>query len=616
MVGQKKRKVVSGNSRRLMLAALLVPLAGCAGRGGYDPPAGDAPLRNTFVAVPARLGVPDLPLPDWTPELHPSRAGHPKATVATEISSSKPDPHVAPVTAITEISSDDALAGSLYRPTSRRMQIDDESTDQVAASDSSELIRALTDPRQQAELRLAQTTAAAPLSPTAAGDIHQDTLTAHSGLEPGQPIDLGAALGMAGGNAWTIQLARQKTVEALAEVLRAKAIWLPTLQAGVGWNKHDGRIQTSAGDVIQASRNSVFLGGGATLGNALIAGGSGGPFRLMADVAIAEAFFGPKIASRNYDAERFGVSVAKNQAMLRAGTAYIDLLEAAGRVADAQAAIASADELVQLTRKFEAAGAGAQADVDRAVTERTRLQQALQNATRLYRVHSASLAQRLRLDPTELLQPADPYLVPVTLISQSDDPLGLIRTAFSRRPEICEQAQRISALSVESTMEQVAPWIPNVTMATSAGMFSGGTGSQAVNAGGRGDVDLQALWELENMGRGVAAKRKRVASRLTQQRILLADLQDQIRTEVVQANENVANYWLQIRSTESALETAESSYQRNLLRVQNAEGLPIELLQAIDARADALRARTAAVADYNRAQLELLFATGQLHGEG
>ena len=51
-------------------------------------------------------------------------------------------------------------------------------------------------------------------------------------IETAQGIDLASALGMAGGNAWTIQLARQKTVEAHADLQQAEALWLPTLQLG------------------------------------------------------------------------------------------------------------------------------------------------------------------------------------------------------------------------------------------------------------------------------------------------------------------------------------------------------------------------------------------------
>ena len=128
-----------------------------------------------------------------------------------------------------------------------------------------------------------------------------------------QVIDLSSSLGMAGGNAWTIQIARQRTVEAHADLKTAQALWLPSLQLGIGWNNHGGRIQATDGQVIEAARSSLFVGGGATLGSAPVAGGSGGPLRLSADLAIADAYFGQKIASRTIAARRHGVSVAQNQ---------------------------------------------------------------------------------------------------------------------------------------------------------------------------------------------------------------------------------------------------------------------------------------------------------------
>lgn len=427
-----------------------------------------------------------------------------------------------------------------------------------------------------------------------------------------QQIDLASALGMAGGNAWSIQLARQRTVEAHSNVDRARALWLPSLQFGVGWNKHDGRIQATNGQIIEAGRNSLFVGGGATMGDAPLAGGSGGPLRLTADLALTDAYFEPQIARRRLDAQRWGVSVAKNQALLQAGTAYVDLVESAGQVADSQAAISAAEELLQLTRTFAEAGAGAQADVDRAATERARLQQRLLDAQRLYRLRSANLSRRLRMDPRLMLHPADQFVVPVELTSGPTDIETAIGMALSSRPEISEQSHRIAALCLEVTKENVAPWIPNVTMTTSAGMFGGGTGTELTNQASRSDVDLQALWELDSMGMGVAASRQNAGSRLAQQRIQLADLRDEVTMEVVQAFENVLNYRIQIETAEAAMALAEASYQRNLQRVRADEGLPIELLQAINARAEGLRARTTAVAAYNRAQLELLYVTGQL----
>ncbi len=453
-------------------------------------------------------------------------------------------------------------------------------------------------------------------APLLADDLPMPIESSSAALEivsPDTPqlIDLGSALGMAGGSAWTVQLARQRTVEAHANLTSARALWLPTLQFGIGWNRHDGRIQATEGQVINTDRSSLFVGGGATLG-APVAGGSGGPFRLFADLALADAYFEPKIARRMLYAQKAGVTVAKNQALRDAGSAYVDLVDAAGQIADARAAIAAATELFELTQTFEQAGAGAQADVDRASTEQARLKRQLQNANRLFRVRSAKLARRLRLDPRFVLHPADQIVVPIELSADLMEVDSEIATALSRRPEIVEHSHRIAGLCLAVKKAHVEPWIPSLTMATSAGNYRGGLGGGPVNEGGRSDVDLQAIWELESMGLGVAAKRSRAGSRLAQQRIELADLRDEITAEVVQSFEDVLNYREQIQTAEQALALAESSYRRNLQRVRAGEGLPIELLQAINARATGLRDRTAAVAHYNRAQIELLYATGQL----
>ena len=400
-----------------------------------------------------------------------------------------------------------------------------------------------------------------------------------------QLIDLASALGMAGGNAWIIQLARQRTVEAHADLRQAKALWLPTLQLGLGWNNHGGRIQVTNGEVIEASRSSFYYGGGATLGSAPLAGGSGGPIRLFADLALADAFFEPKIAGRQLSARRAGVSVAKNQALLDAALAYVDLLEAAGQLADTQAAIAAADELLGLTRTFAEAGAGAQADVDRAATERAALRQQLDNAHRLYRTRSATLARRLRLDPQLILHPADQLLVPIELAGDTGDVASLVRSALSQRPEINSLAHEIKGLCTAARKAQVEPWLPHLAVTTSGGSFAGGNGSNLDNRGSRSDVDLLAVWQLESLGVGVAARRGRADSRLAQRRIELSDLRDQIQADVVAACEDVANYRAQIETANTALQLAELSYERNLQRVRADEGLPIELLQAITARA-------------------------------
>ena len=65
-----------------------------------------------------------------------------------------------------------------------------------------------------------------------------------------------------------------------------------------------------------------------------------------------------------------------------------------------------------------------------------------------------------------------------------------------------------------------------------------------------------------------------------------------------------------VAASTASIRTANDSYRLNLQRISAAEGLPIELLQAIRARSDALDAYNKAVSNYNRAQFRLLHALG------
>jgi len=59
------------------------------------------------------------------------------------------------------------------------------------------------------------------------------------------------------------------------------------------------------------------------------------------------------------------------------------------------------------------------------------------------------------------------------------------------------------------------------------------------------------------------------------------------------------------------VEAARQSYDLNLVRIRDAVGLPIELVQAINARTDAQNAYAEAISNYNRAQSRLQHAIGR-----
>jgi outer membrane protein TolC len=65
-----------------------------------------------------------------------------------------------------------------------------------------------------------------------------------------------------------------------------------------------------------------------------------------------------------------------------------------------------------------------------------------------------------------------------------------------------------------------------------------------------------------------------------------------------------------LKVAESAIDSARNSYRRNMDRIRDGQGLPIEALQAIQALEASQRAYLCAVANHNRSQVTLQWAQG------
>jgi outer membrane protein TolC len=87
---------------------------------------------------------------------------------------------------------------------------------------------------------------------------------------------------------------------------------------------------------------------------------------------------------------------------------------------------------------------------------------------------------------------------------------------------------------------------------------------------------------------------------------------DQIAREVVEARTRVVSRREQLDIARRAVELADASRRKNLDRIENGEGLPIECLQSLQALAQAQREHIRVIADYNAAQFALLWAIGSV----
>ena len=242
--------------------------------------------------------------------------------------------------------------------------------------------------------------------------------------------------------------------------------------------------------------------------------------------------------------------------------------------------------------------------------------------------NSAELARILRLDPSLLLEPAEPAFLPVTVIDPTAAVDDLIPVALSTRPELGGQQAVVQATLARLKQEKMRPLVPSLAVRSVStnpsgslgyGAFGGGANDKLDNFSGRFDIDMQLMWEFQALGLG---NRARVAERKAENEAALLDLfrtQDRVAAEVVQAFAQARAAAERLNEAEPALREAIQLADRSLdglgqtRRVGDAVVLvvrPQEAVAAVQAFGQANADFFAAVADYNRAQFRLYRALG------
>jgi outer membrane protein TolC len=411
-----------------------------------------------------------------------------------------------------------------------------------------------------------------------------------------------------------IALASERVEQAAARLERAQVSWVPTLSFGVDYFRHDGQIQDVAGNVFGTSRGSLMLGAGSGIGSNAVIG-------------LNEALFGPLIARQVVRAREADEQAARNDSLLAVAEAYFNVEQARGELAGAEDAARRAADLVRRAEEL-APGLAPPLEVSRARAEAARRREAVEAARERWRTASAELARVLRLDPAALVEPLEPPQLRVTLVPP-DRPLDeLIPVALTYRPELASRQALARASQEALRAERLRPLIPSVllrgastpvTGTLAGGLFGGGLNSDLSNFGARSDIDLQVLWELQNLGLGNRAlvRERRADNELAV--LELVRVQDQVAAEVAQALAQARSAAARAADAESELKEAAESAQKNfegLGQTRRAGNLvllvvrPQEAVAAVQALAQAYADYYAAVNDSNRAQFRLYRALG------
>lgn len=451
-----------------------------------------------------------------------------------------------------------------------------------------------------------------------------DDLASVGQLIPGQeihPIDLPAALKLAGGRDLDIAIARAGMRAAAADLTHARAMWLPSIFIGPNWIRHDGQAQIVEGPVRTISKSSLFMGATAAAGSSVSgpvpAGGPAQVSGLTTVLRFSDAIFLPLAAEQVVDARHARIHAATNDALLGVSEAYFELQRAAGRLAIAREAIANAEQLTAITAAFTAAGTGLEGDHKRSLAERERRRADVEAALGNLEVASAEVVRRTRLNPALVVAPTEPAEMTFEIVTDELPIDSLIEIGLRHRPELAEARSLVEEALVRLRQAKLRPFIPSLAFRYSGGGFGGGKNEFFGDFAGRSDADVNLYWETANLGFTDRAVYKRRQAERQAADLEFCKVSDRVAAEVVQAEKARLATRRQKERTMAGVPEAVESLALNFRTIREAAGLPvpatrpIEVLQPIQAVAQAREAYLDAVIDYNKSQFRLFHALGR-----
>lgn len=427
-------------------------------------------------------------------------------------------------------------------------------------------------------------------------------------------IDLPTALRLAEVENPTIALGRQAISEAVSLHNGARAMLLPTLNAGSNYHLHQGNLQTSFGQIRDVNSQSIYFGAGArTLAAETIAIPGVRIFSHLGDAYYAPLAAGQIVSSRSSDSIAIG-----NSTLLAVVERYLELAMAESTLDAIHQGEAQMRQIVLATSAFARTGAGRAGDFNRACTDALLLHSTEQRTQEAVAVAAAELSRVLHLDPSIRLKTQPGAIETVQLIDPGYDLPSLVQIAQSARPEVAARSADLAAAEYRVQQENVRPLLPVISVGFSGGAFGGGSNRQDLGVpsffqtlGGRTDFDAMAVWSMQNLGWGNSALQKQRCAERDQATAARGLVNNRIAREVGDAYARAESRRQQVVVARGRLEAARSGAREEIARTRGGEGLPIEALNSVNLLAEAGRALVEAIGGYDMAQFELFVAIGQ-----
>jgi outer membrane protein TolC len=437
------------------------------------------------------------------------------------------------------------------------------------------------------------------------------------------PISLASALRLSDARPLVVAAAQASAWVAEAQLQRAQVLWVPTLDIGAIYYRHDG-----FGPDFNRGVNHPgfgFPGGGGPLNQNLnYFYGYGSVYQV---VNVSDAIFQPLAARQVLDSRRQDIQAAKNDALLTTANAYFDVHRFRGEYAGALDVVDRGNKLVERIAQLSEDLVPA-VEVDRARRMLANFEQQAASAREAWRVSSANLTQVLRLDPGAVVVPLEQDHLQITLIDPQRSLDELVAIALANRPEIASQKALVQAAEVRIRREKNRPLLPLVlitgfqtpgNMMSQFGIFGTGFDRNLNLWSLREDVSLQLIWQLEGLGFGNLARIKQQRGEQSDALVQFFKMQDTVAAEVNAAQARVQAAAVRMVQADRSLREAIVAYEGNyegLAQTTRFDNVlyqvyrPQEAVKALERLVESYMQYFDTVAEYNKSQFVLFHALG------
>jgi len=424
------------------------------------------------------------------------------------------------------------------------------------------------------------------------------------------PINLATALRLSDARPLMVAAAQAGVWVAEAQLTRAKLLWIPTLNIGFDYIRHDGGGPDFNKGIMTAPSVNFFYGGVGAVGT----------------ISTTDAIFQPLSARQVLNSRHLEIQTAKNDALLMTSDAYFQVHQYRGMYAGALYTVERGQELVervtQLSKEFVP-----KVEIDRARNMLADLEQRAVSARQEWRVQSANLTQVLRLDPRAVVEPLEHDHVQITLIDPSRTLDEMMPIALTNRPELAAHQAMVQAVLAQVRQERARPFLPSILLngfqtpneMLQAGIFGLGPNSSLNQWAGRDDFSVQPLWQLDAFGLGNLARIKEQRGNESMAIIEFYRAQDTVAADVTRAQARVQSAAARVVQADRAMRTAIITVNGNFEGLRQTTRLgnvlvlvnrPQEAVFALQLLNVAFDEYFTTVTEYNRAQFELFHALG------